>query len=85
MAAPSTAITRLDLSISYGEFNLAANRAKYIGLMALPVLGVAQEASEFAKIDIKDLLTKIEDTERAPKSTYKRDEWKWGKDSYSVT
>jgi len=84
MAAPSTAITRLDLSMGYGEFSLAANRAKYIGLRVLPPLGVSQEAADFAKIVVEQLLTKIEDTRRAPKSGYARDDWTWTTDSYAV-
>lgn len=85
MSAPSTAIQRLDLSISYVEFGLAANQAKFIGLRVLPPLGVAQEAADFAKIEIEDLLTKVEDTRRAPKSTYARDDWSWTTDSYAVS
>jgi len=84
MAAPSTAITRLDLSLTYQEFSLLANQKKYIGLRVLPPIGVEQEASDFAKILIASLLTKIEDTRRSPKSTYNRDSWEWGKDSYAV-
>lgn len=84
MAAPSTAITRLDLSISYGEFSLMANQGKFIGLMLLPPLGVAQEASDFAKISVESLLSKVEDTRRAPKNTYSRDTWDWTTDSYAV-
>lgn len=85
MPAPSTAITRLDLSMSYGEFNLLANIGKFIGLKVLPPIGVAQEASEFLKIKIESYLSKVEDTERAPKGTYARDDWEWTKDSYALT
>jgi len=84
MASPSTAITRLDLSMSYGEFSLLANQQKYIGLQVLPPLGVSQESSEFAKISIESLLTKTEDTERRPKSGYARDDWTWTTDNYAV-
>lgn len=84
MVAPSTAITRLDLSISYGEFSLAANQAKYVGLRVLPPLAVAQEAADFAKINLESVLTKVEETVRNPKSSYKRDDWTWGKDSYAL-
>jgi hypothetical protein len=84
MAAPSTAITRLDLSIGYNEFNLLANINKFIGLLVLPPLGVDQEGADFRKIVIKELLKKIEDTRRAAKGTYARDDWEWTKDSYAV-
>lgn len=84
MAAPSTAISRLDLSISYGEFNLLANQKKFIGLKVLPPLAVEQEAASFAKIEIASYLTKVEDTERAPRGTYARDDYTWTTDSYDV-
>lgn len=84
MAAPSTAITRLDLSLSYSEFSLIANMQKFIGLQVLPPLGVAQEAADFEKIKIASLLTKIEDTKRAARAGYSRDSWEWTTDSYAV-
>jgi len=71
------------LSFSYGEFNLAANAGKFIGLQMLPPLGVAKEASDFAKVELESLLTKTEDTERAPKAEYGRDSWDWTTDSYA--
>lgn len=84
MGAPSTAITRLDLSLSYQEFSVIANQKKFIGLRVLPPLGVEQEASDFQKISIASLLTKVEDTRRAPKATYNRDSWEWTTASYNV-
>ena len=85
MGAPSTAITRLDLSLTYQEFNIIANLRRFIGLRVLPPLGVMQEAAEFPKIVIASLLTKIEDTQRAPRSEYNKDSWEWTKDSYVVS
>lgn len=84
MGAPSTAITRLDLSLSYPEFNFIANQKRFIGLKVLPGLGVEQEAAEFPKISIASLLKKTEDTRRAPKASYNRDSWDWTTDSYAV-
>jgi len=60
MPSPSTAITRLDLSLTYQEFSLVANQQKYIGLQVLPPLAVSQEGAEFVRIEIASLLTKIE-------------------------
>jgi hypothetical protein len=84
MAAPSTAINRFDLGMSYSEFSLEANRMKYIGLMVLPPVGVSQEAATFRKIEIASMLTKPEDTARAPRSGYNRSQGTWTTDSYSV-
>ena len=46
MAQPSTAVTRLDLSLSYGEFNEEANRRGYVGLRALPAVGVGLQGAQ---------------------------------------
>lgn len=82
MASPSTAISRFDLSMSYAEFNLAADRRGFVGLQVLPGIGVAKDAASFAKISVEDLLRKVEDTEREPRSEYKRDAFQWTSDSY---
>jgi hypothetical protein len=84
MPSPSTAITRLDLSLTYQEFSLVANQQKFIGLQVLPPIAVSQEGAEFVRIEIASLLSKIEETKRAPKSGYARDDWEWTKDSYAV-
>lgn len=84
MGAPSTAITRLDLSLTYQEFNLIANMKKFIGLRVLPPLAVEQEGADFASIVIASLLTKVEDTQRAPRGTYSRDSWEWTTKNYAV-
>ena len=84
MSAPSTAITRLDLSLTYQEFALLANQKKFIGLRVLPPIAVEQEAADFAKIELESLLSKVEETKRAPRAAYNRDTWEWGKDSYNV-
>jgi hypothetical protein len=84
MGAPSTAITRLDLSLTYQEFSLLANIKKFIGLLVLPPLGVEQEAADFAKVVIASLLGKVEETKRAPRAGYNRDTWEWTKDSYAL-
>ncbi len=84
MASPSVAITRLDLSMSYGEFNLEASRRGFIGLSVLPGIGVAADSADFAKISVEELLRPVEDTARAARTTYKRDTFEWIKDSYAL-
>ena len=84
MSSPSTAITRLDLSISYAQFALEANRLGYVGLQVMPPLGVQLEAADFAKLEVGELTSNVEDTARAPRSTYARDSFTWTKDSYAV-
>lgn len=84
MPAPSTAITRFDLSMAYAEIALAASRQGFIGLKALPPIGVAKEEGDFLKILVEDLMRATEDTERPPRGAYKRDDFNWTKDSFSV-
>jgi len=83
MGSPSTAITRTDASMTYQEFSLAANQRKMIGLQVLPPIGVAQEASDFPKLEIASLLTEPRDTKRAPYGGYAREGWNWTTDSYN--
>jgi hypothetical protein len=83
MAAPSSAITRFDLSLAYQEFDMLANQQKFIGLKVLPPIGVSQEASDFLKLDVASFLTKREDTRRAPYGGYSRDTFAWTKESYA--
>ena len=72
MSAPRTAITRFDLSFSYGEINLLANQKKFIGLKVLPPAPVAMQAAGFLRVKLESLLTPIENLMRAPYSGYKR-------------
>jgi len=85
MASPSSAITRLDLSLTFQELNLMANQKKFIGLSVLPVLAVAEEAATFPKINIESLMGKVEDTRRNADGTYARGDYEWGSDSYALT
>lgn len=84
MAAPSTAITRLDLSHSYHEFSLEANRLGFVGLQVMPPVGVHQETGDFKKVEVAQLLKKVETTERKAKGKYSRDDYQWTTDSYNV-
>lgn len=85
MAAPSTAITRYDLSITYTEFNLRANRKKFGGLKLLPPLGVDYSApSDFRILKLASLMQPIEDTRRAADGSYSRGNFEWEKDQYLI-
>jgi hypothetical protein len=84
MASPRTAINRFDLSLSYSEFSLRANRRGFIGLRVLPAVGVALQAAAFLRVKIASVLGPIEDTKRAPKGTYPRSDYEWDDDSYKT-
>lgn len=84
MSAPRTAIQRFDLSFSYGEFNLLANAKKFIGLKVLPPAPVAMQAASYLRVKIASLLTKIEDTKRAPYTGYKRGNFLFDTDTYAT-
>jgi len=84
MASPTTAITRLDLSMSFSEFSAAMNRMKFIGHRVFPPLVVNENSETFRVIKAQSLITPIENTKRAPKGEYARDDWEWGTDSYKT-
>ncbi len=84
MGSPSTVINRFDLSMSFSEFSLLANRKNFVGPRVLPAVGVAEQSSSFAKITVESVLGPIETTLRAPKGTYKRDDFEWTTDSYAT-
>ncbi|HAP39449.1 MAG TPA: hypothetical protein DCQ94_06795 [Nitrospira sp.] len=85
MAMPTTAITRLDLSLQYTEFDLLMNREGFVGLQILPGLGVGKNAAEFMRINLESLLQAAEDATRAPRSGYKRDNFEFDTDSYTTS
>jgi hypothetical protein len=82
MATPITAIQRFDLSITYTEFDLLANRMGFIGLKVFPAIGVRFQNAKFNRIKVSSLLGPIEDTRRAPKGNYSRGDFEWDQDSY---
>jgi hypothetical protein len=82
MSAPSTAITRFDLSFSYADIDLIANQKKFIGMKVLPPAPVAMQAAGFLRVKIESLLTPIEDLLRAPYSGYKRGNFLFDQLSY---
>jgi len=85
MASPTTAVKRLDLSMSYAEFSLRAARSRYMALQLMPAVGVAFATANFGKVDLGQLMATVEDTRRAPRSGYKRGEMNFTQDSYQTT
>lgn len=81
---PSTAIQRVDLSMSFSEFNAALNRSKFIGHLVFPPLSVQEQNSKFLKLPAEAMITPVEDTERAPRAGYNRDDWEWETDDYAT-
>lgn len=86
MVAFRSAVTRLDQSFTYQEVMLETIRRKFIGLRAMPVLAVQEEAAtNFEKLDIQSMLKKIEDTRRRSDGSYSRDTFEMTTDSYALT
>jgi hypothetical protein len=87
MAQPSVAIRRLDLSMTYVEFSLRANRQKFGGLKLLPPLLVGNlSQSDFPRIKLESLLSAVSQSDkRAPYGSYSRDTFEWDSDSYSLS
>jgi hypothetical protein len=86
MAQPTQAIRRLDLSMTYLEFSLRANRRKFGGLKLLPPLIVGNlSQSEFPRINLKSLLANVSKSDkRAPFAAYSRDTFTWDSDTYTL-
>lgn len=85
MPSPSSALTTLrpDLAGSVTEFDLAADRAGFIGYKVLPIFEVAKQAGVFGQIPLAQLL-QARDLERAPGSGYSRGQFTFTTGSYST-
>lgn len=83
MAAPSSAITRYELSAPYTEFDLMMNRKKFIGLRVLRPRIVGVQAADVGKIPLKELLRQ-RSTKRAPGGGYGRDDFEFDKFAYAT-
>lgn len=83
MALPSTAITRLDLSATFSEFDLAASRLQFIGPKVLRPRLVGVQAADVGKIPLNQLLITKDDS-RAPGGEYKRDDFEFDKFTYAT-
>ncbi len=80
---PSTAITRLDLSATFFEFDLAMSRKGFIGSRVLrPFLSGVQSANA-GKIPLEALL-QTHDTSRAPGAGYSRGDFEFTKYSFAT-
>jgi len=83
MAVPSTAITRLDLSATFSEFDLAMSRKGFIGAKACQPILVGAQSADVGKITIESMLQTGDDT-RAPGAGYKRGDFEFTKFSYAT-
>ena len=80
---PSSAITRMDLSGTFDEFDLEFSRRGFIGQrVARPIL-VGLQAADLGKVPIEQLL-QTPDTKRAPGSGYGRSSRTFASWSYTV-
>lgn len=84
MPSPSSALSTLrpDLAASFEAFDLAAEKAGYIGQKVMPVVDVASQAGNFGKIPLAQLLQQ-RDTKRAPGSGYARGNFTFEPATYS--
>lgn len=85
MPNPSTSLATLrpDLGASLMELDLAASRMGFIGYQILRPLTVSVQAGTFGRIPIEELLRE-RPLDRAPGSTYNRDEWRFTEDSFAT-
>ena len=71
MASPSQAISRVELSSGYEEFDLAASRQGFIGPRVAKPRPVARQSGEFGYVPVEQLLQN-RTTRRAPGTGYNR-------------
>jgi hypothetical protein len=84
MANPSTSLTTLRPELgSMLEFDLAANRAKYIADRVAPVMEVAKQSGTFGKVSIEQLLQAAIETKRAPGTPYPRNKFTFTSATYA--
>ena len=86
MATPSTSLATLrpELAGSFMEFNLAADRAGFVGLQAAPVIEVAKSSGDFGKVVLEQLL-QTNNTDRTGKSGYNRGDSTFTKDNFNTS
>lgn len=83
MALPSTAITRMDLSSTFHEFDLGMSRRGFIAPRTLRPRLVGVQAADIGKVPIEALL-RTEDDSRAPGAGYRRGDFEFSKFSYAT-
>ncbi len=80
---PNSAITRLDLSSTFTEFDLAMSRLKFIGHRILRPRLVGVQAADVGKIPLEALL-QTHDTGRAPGAGYSRGDFEFEKFNFAT-
>lgn len=85
MASPKSSLATLrpDLAESLVEFDMAADRAGFIGHSVLPVLNVATQSGVFGKLKMEDLLSE-RNSRRASGAGYARSDFQFSTGSYAT-
>jgi hypothetical protein len=81
-AKQSSAIYRPDLGAAVSEF-VEGPQLGYIGLEVMPVFRTAQQAATYPVIP-KEVLMKIQNTDRAPRAMYNRGDWEYERGTFST-
>lgn len=81
--AAAMEIARQDLAGTLMPFDLAMDRAGFIGLKVLPVFSAGKPFGRFPKVDLAYLLENRE-TRRAPHAGYSRSDWKFTTDDFET-
>lgn len=80
---PSTTITRLELSATFTEFDLAMDRRRFIAPRVLRPRLVGLQAADVGKVTLESLLRTGSDA-RAPGGGYRRDDAEFTKYAYAT-
>jgi hypothetical protein len=83
MAAPSSAITRHDLSMPFMEFDLEMNQRGYIGASVFKPVSVGLQSANMTKITLENVL-QSRTSPRAPGTGYQRNDFEFTTYNYST-
>jgi hypothetical protein len=78
-----SAIYRPDLGTAVMEYNEDGPPLGFIGLECMPIFNTAVQAGSYPVIP-KEALLKLNETSRAPRSTYARDDWEYERGTFQT-
>jgi hypothetical protein len=85
MPSPSSSLAtqRPDLEASFWEYDLEASQRDFIGHKLFPVLPVSNQAGNFGRMQIDQMLQR-KNTRRAPGANYARGDFKFAPDKFAT-
>ena len=82
MPRPTSATTIQRPDLGPGLLEYIESQEDFIGLKAMPIINVAEQAADYPVIPLEALL-EIPETKRRPRGNYSRSDWEFETDTYS--